>query len=257
VRVLRYRRTERSTWAEIGLLAVVIAGENEGGQILSQDRFVTLPAGGAEAHHELMLTTDQLTRADETADEMFSFAGADRERPPSVRALSITLLHTEPQSKLIVNEGEICPVNGVWQITTRQGIAAPRVTVVYGHELSHWWRRRNGGEDTETEEFHDAVGARLAAPAIPFRRALRHYGHSVHALAKAFHTTQSVAMLRIAELEGRPGLVNGSKGRIVRGADFDWPEDLRTVPRSRGHLVRVDNHWGMMAHRATQSGWRR
>lgn len=201
-------------------------------------------------HHDRVLDAHHLAWADEIVDDLYLRAGANPERPPSPRWLATKLLGTAPRSFPIQNEGELFFLNGLWAITTRKGLPLPRVPSVIGHELTHWWFRVFGERPASLaleEALCDAVGARLAAPKVPFKSAVDAFGHRVHALAKTFRTTQTVALLRVAEISGRPALVDRPRGRIARGGAFEWPDDLRSVPRSRAHLIRVDDYWGMMA----------
>jgi hypothetical protein len=191
----------------------------------------------------------QLAFADEIAADIFCLARAfNLTRPPTVRWLVKELLKTRPQKKLMVNKGELCPVRNGWRIVTREGLTQEEETLTLGHELCHWWFVETGSTPPPwIEELCDAVSARLAAPDALFRAAVKLYGHRVHALAKTFRTTQAVALLRIAETEGRACVIESSRGLIARGDDFDWNRDWWSIPRTEAHPIKVDGRWGMMA----------
>ena len=200
-----------------------------------------------------MLDAYHLAWADEIVDALYALARENPDRPPSVRALATKLTECVPRSSQILNEGEVYYLKGLWRITYRTGLPIERLSVVLGHELGHWWFKRfdlTPPPRPIEEALCDAIGARLAAPKIPFTAALEAFDHRVHALAKQFRTTQTVSLLRICELAGRPGMAKKrGEGWIARGGEFEWAEDWREIPRVKAHYVKVDDRWGMLATR--------
>ena len=198
-----------------------------------------------------MLYRDALSWADEIAAGIRAYAN-DRHCRLSVEAVAITVFRSEIRRRPIANKGELCPDgNGWWFITLRATLPAAEESITIGHELCHWWLKLHGIKlDRDFEEaLCDAVGARLAMPEEAFCELVAMVGYRVYKLAEWFHTTRRAALLRLSETTGRPGLVKeyGNRPRIIRGRPFDWPEDLRTVPRSEAHLVKVEDRWGMLA----------
>jgi len=192
-----------------------------------------------------------LAWADEIADLISDHGGAKPDRPPAVKALAWNVLRTVIQWRVMRNKGELTFKDGRWIITLRVGLPLEEQAFVIGHELAHWWFKNFCdtvlARDVE-EAMCDAVGARLAAPRIPFAAAVNWYGHRVHLLAERFFTLQRVALLRISELTGRPSIIERPGRRIARGRPYDWPEDLWSIPRHKAHPLRVDDGWGMIVN---------
>lgn len=121
-------------------------------------------------------------------------------------------------------EGSLEQVDGSWRILIRRGLSPARARWVVGHEIAEWVHLRAGYRGADIEARCDALGAMLVAPRSPFRRAIRDIGrHAVHELAARFRTTQSVALLRIGEVTGRPVMLQRWPEPIVRGSAFSWP----------------------------------
>lgn len=174
-----------------------------------------------------------------------------------MRDLVIELTKARPRRLAILTEGAIGRVNGQWLVVLRDHMIAERESWVLGHELCHWWfKHRNEPQPAFIEPLADAVGARLVAPGALFRSAVDAFDHRIHALAKAFHTTQALALMRVAETVGRSAVFPRVGARLARGAAFDWPEDLRSVPRSKAHPIKVDGRIAMIVARCSSCSHR-
>ena len=108
-------------------------------------------------------------------------------------------------------------------VRLRRGLSDARARHRIGHELGHLFYERVEYAGADLEERCDLFGAALCMPRRAARAALRSVGHRVHGLAAHFGVTQSVSLLRIGEVTGRPVCLLCFKGPIARGADFAWP----------------------------------
>ena len=154
-------------------------------------------------------------------------------------------------------EARLEPVDGGSQVQVRKGTAPERARWLAGHELGEWFYRLVGYDQPDIDARCDAFGAALVCPEYAFRSAMRRVGHRVHELAATFATTQSVALLRVGELSGRPVLLLRPAGAIARGDEFEWPR-TSTLVRALGegraacHPLRINDEpdrWGLMARR--------
>lgn len=148
---------------------------------------------------------------------------------------------------------------GAWRqgrIITRPGLSSARRKFVRAHELAHLYYESVSYRNADLEERCDAGAAILCMPRGDVRRALGHLGgHRVYALAERFGVTQSVALLRIGEVTGRPVMLLRPLAPIVRGVPFEWPSTsaLRRAleeGRSEVHPLRIRDEvdkWGLMA----------
>jgi len=148
-------------------------------------------------------------------------------------------------------------VDGRLAVQLRRGIAPPRARWLIGHELAEWWMKRYGYQRDDIEDRADAIGACIAVPRANFQRAIKTMAHSVTKLARAFATTESLALLRVGETTGRPVLLLRASGPVARGDAFEWPSTsslLRAMKEGRSHVHPVairdePNRWGLMVRR--------
>lgn len=143
------------------------------------------------------------------------------------------------------------------RVELRHGISLRRLRQRIGHELGHKFYEEIGYAEPDLEARCDLFGAAMCMPRDEVRRATRRVGHRVHFIADHFGVTQSVALLRLGEADGRPVMLLCDRGPIVRGAEFSWPS-LSTLRRAleRGrsvvHPVPISdepNRIGLMASR--------
>jgi hypothetical protein len=85
-------------------------------------------------------------------------------------------------------------------------------------------------------------------------------GHRVHEIAERFGVTQSVALLRLGETEGRPAMLLRHNDPIVRGAPFVWPSISAMVRMSADlrplvHPVRISDELDRVGFLATHDAW--
>jgi hypothetical protein len=202
-----------------------------------------------------MLDLDTLASVEGDSLALFSMAKADPSDPPDFNTLCRRLIGSFPQRVRMVGRGDLYP-GARNRFTLRVHAALPREVALWvaAHELAHWYYIRVGfsGPHAELEARCDALGACIVAPRPLFVSAMRTHGHRVYRLAKAFHTTQSLAALRIGETTGRPVLCLRPRGAIVRGEPFGWPDGpgiakaIRNPPASV-HPIRLDDSFGLMA----------
>lgn len=197
------------------------------------------------------MNDDTLADVEGDAALVYERAGADMHDPPSIVGLCVRLTGHPPRFRRQC--AEACLEDGkVW---LRQGLWLPRARWLTGHELSERYYAETGYDGADIEERCDALGAALVAPRPTFLRAMRTLGHRVHALADAFATTQSLALLRIGEVSGRPVMLLRSPEPLVRGEPYGWPSTsalVRTLrERPAGvHPLRITDEpgkWGLMA----------
>lgn len=136
-----------------------------------------------------------------------------------------------------------------------------RARHVLGHELGHVWLEREGRfVPPNIEERCDVFGAILNMPRAGVRHWLKQNGHAFVQLAEFFGVTQSVALLRIGEVTGRPVMLLRERGPIVRGFDFGWPSRSPVqLALGRGrevvHLVQVRDEPQRVGIMASRSAW--
>jgi hypothetical protein len=114
------------------------------------------------------------------------------------------------------------------RIWLRRELSRNAVEYLVGHELGERHAVQSGlvVTDEERETFCDAVAARLLAPRRLVRDAVRAFGDDHVAVAKALRTTQTIALVRMAEEAHRPLVAVLPKRIIVRGdVDFAWPDE--------------------------------
>lgn len=205
-----------------------------------------MSSSGSTAHDQRM-TNDLLEEADSIALDIMRRTNVDPDRPVSTKTMAARMTGHVAQAGRILDAGQNAIVSGVHRIFWNVRLPNERVTWVVGHELCHVWFRMREEAHEHEDLVCDIVGAMLVAPREAFRRAVRTVGQRVHALAGHFKTTEALALLRVGEVTGRSVLLVRPSSRIARGEPFVWPEDLRSVPRSVAHPIRVDGRWGMMA----------
>ncbi len=197
-------------------------------------------------HLLLVLTLDDL--ADVEGDAALLRKLANEEELVSTYALTKRLLGAPPEMASIRTEACLCRLGGTWRIYVRRRTPAARARWLVGHELGHWLYRERGLPREEEEARCDAMGAALVVPRRAFQEAIRNLGgHRVHRLASAFVTTQSIALLRIGEVTGRPGALVRQRDALVRGEAFGWPPDLQRAaqrPPPELHPLRITDEIG-------------
>jgi hypothetical protein len=196
-----------------------------------------------------MLGPDQLADVEGDAMVIYGMAKADPEEPPSIAELCLELTKREPGFATLRNEARLVDQ----QVIVRPGTFAPRARWLAAHELAEWYYAFIGYDGDDIEERCDACGAALVAPRPAFRLAMKVRGGAVYALASDFATTQSLALLRIGEVTGRPVRLLRWPRPITRGEPFLFPrlsEIVSARDRSIVHPLRIrdePNRWGLMA----------
>lgn len=203
--------------------------------------------------HTVSLSSDALADVRGDVDAMLAGLGLDPDEPHPVARVCVAAIGTRPQARRLVGrEGHYFTLRGVRSVVVHALVSPERQRWLVGHELGHWWYETRNANPEDLEARCDAFGACLVAPAVAFRSAVRSHGHRVHALARAFATTQAIALLRLGEVTGRPVAYLRAKSAIARGEDYAWPPmpqlaDAVKRPPNGVHPVRVDGRWGLMA----------
>jgi hypothetical protein len=203
---------------------------------------------------------DEGTLADVEGDAlaMFGLAGLDPGDAVSFGELCYGITRRWPRSVALDGEARLEPIgDDGFEVLTNRAISPERQRLKGAHELGHWWYRRIGYRGFDLEARCDALGAALIAPREAFRAAMRWAGHRVHELALRFNTTQSLALLRVGEVSGRPVMLLRPSGPLARGDLFEWPKTSTLVRalnegRSAVHPLRINDEphrWGLMARR--------
>lgn len=111
-------------------------------------------------------------------------------------------------------------------ILVKRKLPVVRLEFAIAHEVAEWALLQEGYEDEDIEQAADYIAAALI---VPRRLACRFRVELVHEAAEVLEVTETHAALRIAEATGQPiALVSPAKVR-VRGDEWAWPSDLRTV----------------------------
>lgn len=197
---------------------------------------------------------DEIAELEGEASALLTLGGQENDEAPRMIALCERIMGHVPQRARGLSV-EACLVDGC-RVLIRSNVPSPRARWLVGHELAEWWHLRTRYEGADIEERCDAMGAMLAAPRRAFQRAIRSAGrHAVHALALRFNVPQSLALLRVGEVTGRPVALLRQPEALYRGADFAWPS-TSTLRRaleeghSRVHPVSIvdePNRVGLMA----------
>ena len=185
------------------------------------------------------------------------WAGADPQDPVSVGALCVAATGRRPRRVPLDGEARLEPRGDGLEVLVNEGLTPARARLKAAHELGHWWYERVGYRGRDIEHRCDLFGAAIVAPWPAFKASMRWAGHRVHDLARCFNTTQSLALLRVGEVSGRPVMLLRPAGPIVRGEAFVWPR-TSTVVRALGegraavHPLRINDEpdrVGLMARR--------
>lgn len=219
---------------------------------------ITRPVAAAPDHRDpcWMLGPDDLIDCESDADQIMRLASVHPEAPVHPRELAANLeiqIERSYGARLSHRrEADIVRNGSTWTIHLLMKLSEEREAWILGHEIGHWYYRTCGRRPEREEARCDAIGACLVAPRPAFAEAAKILGHRVHELADAFHTTQSLALLRLGEVTGRPVLLFRPFTNIIRGELFEWGHDPRSLPRNVAHPIKVDRGLGMMVERGWQ-----
>ena len=198
------------------------------------------------------MTGEEIDEAEADAEQLQRMAGAFAEEGIRTRELArrleVEIVRAFGIRLAMRREAELSRIRGRWTIHLFQKMTPEREAWIIGHELGHYLFRVRGSRPANEERRADAIGAALVAPRALFGAAAKRIGHRVHLLAQMFETTQSLALLRIGEVTGRPVLLLRSEP-VARGAPFEWSDAPLSLPRSLAHPIKVDGGLGMMADR--------
>jgi hypothetical protein len=204
-----------------------------------------------------MLDADRLSDVQGDGDLILRAHRFAPDQRPNIRALLKAWVGVEPEWARIRTEGARCILNGQPRIFCRHRTPLARAIFVWLHEAAHIHYDLAGlREDPEiVEAMCNALAAALLAPRAAFRLAIFETGYDVPAIADAFRTTQSVALLRIGEVVGNPVVLLRPPTPIVRGADFAWPPErelarvVKSPPPGVASIRIADEtkRWGLLA----------
>lgn len=122
------------------------------------------------------------------------------------------------------------------RIRARSNLSRNALAYLVGHELAERFQRRAGSRlvGAAREALCDAVACHLIAPASLVRAALRAHGDDHGAVARSLRTTQTIALVRIAEITHVPTAAVIPGRIIVRGDEFAWPDEERMRQLEQG-----------------------
>lgn len=120
-------------------------------------------------------------------------------------------------------------VGDAWRVVVRRGVLPARARWLVGHELAELHFARVGYVGSDIEARCDALGAALALPRRALGSIMRQHAHRVHTIARLTRLTQSLVLLRIGEVSGRPVALLRAPAPTVRGAAFGWPRKLSPI----------------------------
>lgn len=178
----------------------------------------------------------------------------DLDGPTPMAELCRRLLGVSPRWASLSTEARVVGS----QVLLRRGLPHARARWLIGHEIAEWHLARLNYRGEDIERVCDRIGAALAVQRPAFRAAIRSIGrHAVHELARRFATTQSLALLRVGEVTGRPVALLRWPEPIYRGDPFEWPRTSalrRALDEGRAavHPVAIcdePNRVGLMARR--------
>lgn len=167
-----------------------------------------------------------------TAQMILTHAGEDGDDAPDIGKLARTV-GPVVYARALRGHAEVARVGQEWRIYVRRGLPPAYRRFAIAHEIAEFWllRERHLGDRIE----HDAnyVAAAMLTPRRAFLRAIRE-GLDRVALADEFGITQSHAVLREAELSGRPRALVTPQKVYLRG-EGQWDEsDARRQARKPG-----------------------
>lgn len=176
------------------------------------------------------------------ADETYRRAGFDPSVPACTMRLASTLwrdpaaVQVAPATVLRRSSAVLARVHGQRRIYIRRGCAPQDFRFLVGHELAHAVYADEGvtfaTEDAE-ESACDALAGALVAPRHAFRAAVAKLGDDVEQMALTFGTTESLCLLRLGEVTGRP-LALVRPGRVRTRGEAAMPDDETIVRWARG-----------------------
>lgn len=205
-----------------------------------------------------MLDADEVADVEGDAVAATRMAGFEADDAPSVGEISLALVGVRPRLiEGLDGEARLEPLADGWDLQVNPALPKSRQRFKAAHELGHWYYDRCGYRGADIEARCDLFAAALVMPRSVFRRAVRTLGHRVHALANAFATTQSAALLRVGEVTGRPVALLRWPEALTRGEPFTWPKSATLVRALREgkdavHPLRIvdePNRVGLMARR--------
>lgn len=189
------------------------------------------------------------------AAEVYRFAGAELDEPPSIARLCELVTGFAPRYERM-RPGGRCAVDdaGDLRVRVRPSLPARRARFIVAHEIAEWWYLRTGYAEPDIEDRCNALGAALVVPRPAAQLVLRESGHSPMLLSQVFGVERCLALLRVGEVTGRP-VVLLRKRPLFRGDPFEWPTDTTELqrlvrePAPEIHPVRLEQRWGLMARR--------
>ncbi len=185
-----------------------------------------------------MLDLDTLADIEGDAALLLRLAKLDDDEPPATIALCRALTGRPPMTARIRQEACSARVGNEWRVVVRRGVLPARARWLVGHELAELHYARTGYRGRDIEARCDALGAALCLPRRALLGLVRHHAHRVHAIARLTRLTQSLVLLRIGEVTGRPVALLRAPAPTVRGDAFAWPvEPSLFVPGA--HPLRI------------------
>lgn len=125
--------------------------------------------------------------------------------------------------------------DGKQRIGVRKNLPREYALFFIGHELAHALLEREGYHEADLEAACDYLSAAMGAPRPAVRRMHRFAGFDLEVLAQGMRTTQTGAVLRVAEVHDAPLAAVSPRLVRTRGPDeFVWPGDAEIRRWARG-----------------------
>lgn len=96
-----------------------------------------------------------------------------------------------------------------------------RLSFAIAHEIAEWYLGMTRYTDGDAERYADGIAGAILAPRQAFRYAVEAIGHNWAQLSNMFLADETWALLREAEVSGRP-LAVVTPGRIYTRSDAEW-----------------------------------
>jgi hypothetical protein len=211
-----------------------------------------------------MLNEDQLADIETRALAFLAQYGIRDDRPIDVELLALRATGCRVREVSQQEEAKLRHVNGLPVLQARPGLKATRARWLAGHELGELYLLRTGLVVEDKEEWCDAFGASVVAPRRLVLALIEEHGHSVYTISHEAGVTQSVALLRIGELTGRPValLRGGFSPTLIRGDFYAWPDAAgmlalaRGADRSIAHPVKIVDEPAKVGLMVPRQTWR-
>lgn len=165
---------------------------------------------------------------------IYERAGLDPDAMPGPIAVAEAIIGA---SRIIAHRGISAPA--LWVGSRREIWYNPRLPPAarafpFAHELGEMRLAELRYQEPDREDVAHSIGAAVSIPRGPMSAELRGRDYTVASLARLFACSQSVMVLRIAEITGIPTALIMSHRIRVRGDLWGWPPEILLREIARG-----------------------